>query len=307
MKKFLTLTSIFSLLLIVSFYLVLLKADGYTDPFYLRFTSPRQYSLIIGTSRAAQGIQPKILNQILSRNDIYNYSFTVGHSPYGPTYLKSIKRKLQTDSKEGIFIVAVDPWSISCLGENPEDSTKFEELGLALSGTYFVNMKPNIPYLFKYYDKGFWNLFVKPDSSLFLHDDGWFEVSVPMDSVTLEKRIEDKILDYRKNYLPAYKFSTIRYNYTIKTIEYLKKHGTVYLVRLPIHPLMMEIEQELMPDFNDKIQKISNAANVDYLDMTYLNQSFIFTDGNHLFKSSGIQATEIIGKWIIEKKLTNNK
>ena len=44
--------------------------------FYLRFTSPKHNSLIIGTSRSAQGIHPNIIDSILNLEDInsiYNY------------------------------------------------------------------------------------------------------------------------------------------------------------------------------------------------------------------------------------------
>jgi len=301
MKKFLILSGIFTVLLLISFYMVFLAADGFTDPYYLRFTTPRQTSLILGTSRAAQAMQPQVLNQVLSRNDIYNYSFTIGHSPYGPTYLKSIKRKLSMDSKNGIFILAVDPWCFSSNSKDPNDSTQFEELGLALSDIYLVNIKPNIPYLLKYYDKSFWNLIASPDSTMRVHNDGWFEVSVPMDSASLKQRTENKIEEYKNIWLPQYKASEIRLEYTIKTINYLRNYGTVYLVRLPIHPLMMEMDQALMPDFNDKMERIVEQTGVEYLDLAEQNPDYTYIDGNHLHKESGKKVSEIIAKWILEK------
>ena len=64
MKKLLIQLSVLSVLVLVSFVLVLTRADGSTDPFYTRFTTPRQNNLILGTSRAAQGVQPGILDSI---------------------------------------------------------------------------------------------------------------------------------------------------------------------------------------------------------------------------------------------------
>lgn len=302
MKRFLLSSTLFLVILLITFYCIFIQADGYTDPFYLRFATPKKHSLILGTSRAAQTIMPRILNQTLSRNDLFNYSFTVGHSSYGPTYLESIKRKLNSDAKKGIFIISVDPWSISSNTEDPNDSSSFEELKLALSGTRFVNCKPNIQYLLKYYDKRFWNLIFNPDSTMLLHDDGWFELTVPMDSASVEERTKIRIQDYRNIYSSQYKFSSVRFNYVIQTIKYLQNFGTVYLVRLPVHPLMMQIESKQMPDFNDKIQKIAGETQVDYLDMTDLNSAFTYVDGNHLHKDSGKKVSEIIGNWIMEKK-----
>ena len=91
MKKFIVNICLFLIIVLLTILGVFWQADGKTDPFYLRFTTDKQNSLILGTSRAAQGLLPEVLNSKLNRDDFFNYSFTLGHSPYGPTYLKSIK------------------------------------------------------------------------------------------------------------------------------------------------------------------------------------------------------------------------
>ena len=131
---------------------------------------------------------------------------------------------------------------------------------------------------------------------MFLHDDGWLEVTIDMDSVSLRKRLQNKVETYKKM-LPKYSFSTVRLSYLLKTIEFLKQHGNVYLVRLPLHPRMMELEQYLMPDFETNIQDAINNCN-NYFDMTSLNSKFVYIDGNHLYKESGKQATQMIANWI---------
>ena len=174
-------------------------ADGHTDAFYLRFASPRQSSLILGTSRAAQGINPSAMNSILQNNNIYNFSFSVAHSPYGPVYLESIKRKIKMNAKNGIFILTVDPWSISCEYGNPEDSLTFRERGLALGKIKIVDMCPNIPYLIISYNQPYINLLLyKKDNAELLHENGWLEINVPMDSISVAKRTRIKIEHYKK-------------------------------------------------------------------------------------------------------------
>ena len=299
MKKFLIESAVFLAIIFISFYVILLKADGYTDPFYIRFTTPKQHSLVLGNSRAAQGIQPDVLNKVLGREDLFNYSFTLTHSPYGPTYLKSIKKKLHDETRDGIFILSVDPWSISSNSKNPEDSSQFKELERFLGKTRFVNLSPNVPYLLDSYDQPFINLLFTPKTSMYLHDDGWLEVTIRMDSVSLRKNVKKKVYDYKKNNLPVFKFSQVRLDYLIKTVEYLKQHGKVYLVRLPVHPLMMEIDRQLLPDFDDKIRFVAEITLTPYLDMTFLNDQYVFTDGNHLYKKSGEEISIEIGKWIL--------
>jgi hypothetical protein len=299
MKEFFIKACIFFVLVLIAVIFIFSSANGYTDPFYIRFTTSKQTSLILGTSRAAQGIQPEILNKILHRKDIFNYSFTIIDSPFGPTYLNSIKKKLNLKTKKGIFILSVDPWSISSKGDNPNDTISFIEKRRHLGRSRFVNMNPNFLYLLKNYDKSYINLFLLNDKSTFLHKDGWLEVTVNMDSDLVKNRILEKINDYKLNNLPFYKFSSKRLEYFIETIEFLKHYGNVYLVRLPVHPLMNQLDEELMPNFNFIIENISAEKHVPYLDLTKKNDRYLFTDGGHLFKDSGKIVSKEIAEWIL--------
>lgn len=294
MKKFVFTVFYMFLLAVLGFFFVLSLANGYTDPFYIRFTTPKQTNLIIGTSRAAQGLQPSVLRSQLG-TEFFNYSFSIMHSPFGPTYLKSIKKKLDT-TKSGIFIITVDPWSISSKTANPNDSINFREVMLCLGNTQKVNSKPNFQYLFKNLDGRYHNILM-PNRLMYLHNDGWLELSISMDSVSVKKRLLSKIDSYRRNDLPLYKFSELRFNYLKETINYLKAYGAVYLVRLPMHPELFEIEEELMPDFNKKIEELALFTE-GYYDMTSLNSSFVYTDGNHLYKKSGQEVSLKLSLWI---------
>lgn len=292
-KLFLFIIPIFVIIVGVSF-----LAGGYTDPFYVRFTTPKQQNLIIGTSRAAQGLQPKIFNNILHTN-IYNYAFTVTHSPFGKVYFESILKK-HNEEKNGIFIITVDPWSISNWCKNPNDLSQFRENNLCLNNTKYVNVYPNFEYLYKNLKGKYKDIFLPPSKNMFLHNNGWLEVrGIPMDSASVNNRILDKIETYRTELLPKTKFSQVRLNYLLQTIKYFKIYGKVYLVRLPIHSGIMEIENEIMPDFDNVIKDAISLTNA-YLDLTVKNDDYIYTDGNHLHKSAGKEVSELIANWIKE-------
>ena len=273
------------------FICIMSLADGYTDAFYLRFTTPKQNNLIIGTSRASQGIQPRVFDSLLNKT-IYNFAFTIAHSPYGPTYYDKIKKKLKKGTKNGMFIVAVDPWSISSRTQDPNDYNNFKELKLCLGNTFSANINPNIEYLVKNFDGQYLSLLTQNKSDYYLHDNGWLEVSVEMDSSASKLRLNKTIKRYNKN-LNIYKFSSYRLQYLEKMIEFLKQHGKVYLVRLPMHNEIMLIEEKLMPDFNKKINAVVQRADA-YYDFTNKNSEFMYTDGNHLFKDSGKLISEQI-------------
>ena len=103
-----------------------------------------------------------------------------------------------------------------------------------------------------------------------------------------------------KSYLDIvkdYKYSEVRLEYLNNTIDYLKQYGNVYLVRLPIHPEMMAIENELMPDFENKISLTKTNCS-SYLDLTPFNADYAYTDGNHIHKNSGKLVSQKIADWI---------
>lgn len=302
MKNFLLQTLIFLIASAIPIYFVLNCAGGNTDPYYLRFTTPRKNSLIIGTSRSAQAIRPDILNKLLARNDLFNFSFTVSSSSYGPIYYENIKKKLVKNSHNGIFILEVNPWNISNKSDNPNEIEKFPENEMALGKTYFTNLNPNVQYLFDNYNRSFFNLLSKKKGNLFLHEDGWDELIVELDSLTRTKRTVIKIREYKEINLKKYKFSTVRMFYLKEIIKYLKEHGEVYLVRLPIHPKMQEVEDLLMNDFNKKIKSISSEFNIHYLDMTNKNNEYEYSDGTHIYKSSTEEVSKEISAWILSLK-----
>jgi hypothetical protein len=291
---------------------VFLAEGGLSDSFYLRFTSPKQQSMIIGTSRAAQGLMPSVINAKLKdkiSHPFYNFAFTVYHSPYGNAYFKGIQNKLDATTKNGLFIVAVDPWSISVESDQPNDENLFPERSNFLASLHNVSMNPNVEYLLNFYGDPYYNILLRrfKPSHLRLHDDGWLEASVDMDSVTVKKRTKAKLEKYRYANAARYRFSDVRFEYLNKIISLLKQHGEVYLVRLPVHQKMLEIESGLMPDFNEKIRMLISKHELRYFDMTQNGQKYAYTDGNHLHKSSSKIVSKEVADWITSFQIAHQK
>jgi hypothetical protein len=299
MKKFLIRIVLFALPLAMFAGFVFMIEGGYSDTFYLRFTTPEQTSLILGTSRAAQGIVPDVLaSRINAGHSIFNYAFTVAHSPFGEVYLSSVKKKLSEDGKGGIFIVAVDPWSLSTSTASTE--LNFPERDQFLGRMSSVTGNPNLEYLLNFYADPYYKIILRrlKPSQTRLHENGWLEVNVKMDSVHVRSRTERKLTEYRNTNAEHGGFSLARYEALRETIEYLKSRGEVYLVRLPIHPKMEALEKEFMPDFHERMALLTDLTDVPYLDMTLRAQDYLYTDGSHLFKKSAIKASEQIASWI---------
>lgn len=299
MKKFLTYTSLFILLVAGVFMAMLFRAGFEVDEFYGRFTTPKQHAFILGTSRAAQGLNPEVLNQELHRNDFFNYSFTNEHSPYGPVYLKSIQQKHAAEKKDGIFILTVDPWNVGSDKNNPDDEKLFRENELMLSGMWSVNSKPNFLYLLKYYDGSYFNILTKKqDSQLHLHENGWLEVIVPTDSASVSKRTRERMKLYREETLQRYSFSSTRLSWLGKTAEYLRQYGKVYLVRLPVSDEMLSIEMEQNKSFDVIIREFAREMNLPYLDISSENDQVAFTDGNHIARQSVADVSKRVADFV---------
>jgi len=292
MKRFIIHTALFCTVLLGTFAYILSRADGYSGAFYMKISSPKKTNLILGTSKAAQGIQPQILKEILHKN-FYNYAFAIFASPYGETYLKSIESKLDTQKKDNIFILTVDPWSISSVTKSPNDSLNFREKESFLNEIKNVTQYPNFKYLIKFYDEKYYNILSK-NSSAFLHNNGWLEVYLDEDKNSINRRTEFTLNDY-KNKVEKYHFSEKRLSYLINTINYLNAYGVVYLVRLPVHPDLMEIEESVINDFNKVISPAISKSEM-YIDLTKYNSELQYTDGVHLNKKSGEKITKLIAE-----------
>ena len=252
---------------------------GQVDAFYGRFTTPPAGSLVLGTSRAAQGIRPAVLTARLGEQfegPLLNYAFTLTHSPYGPAYLRSIQRKLRPETKNGLFIVAVDPWSLSLTGPEgafPEDNSFIGQL-------HQVSQNPNLAYLARYQAKPFYRLLLDyATATERLHPDGWLEVHIGNDSAQVRARTARKLHDYRllaaSQHLSAGRLLALR-----QTIVFLRQHGHVVLVRLPVGPSLLQLEQVYQPGFDQLMRQTAADYALPYLD--YSTQPYATTDGNHL-------------------------
>lgn len=312
MQKTLVKFGVYLLLIVSIHYLAAMQAGSYFDPFYLRFTTGKHHSMIVGTSRAAQGVLPEILNRELGDKytEIGNFAFTVANSPYGEVYLKAIQQKLDTTrtSKENIFILAVDPWSIATKNNPTDDVALYRENGLFLDNMKTIGKtgKPNYEYLSKGYVESWGKILYRPMTTkrrMRLHEDGWLEVNVPMSEAEVQRRMANKIDTY-KELLSGFSLSINRLTELERTIIYLEKYGEVVLVRLPVCAEIGKIEDELMSDFDKKMCGLSQKHTVPYWSFMDKLSEYIYTDGNHLYKESSRKISAEIAIMIRESHPT---
>ena len=272
---------------------VLITSGGYVDYFYEKFTTPKAKSLILGDSRSMQGIQPTVINNDLLNQyfelPILNYSFTIAQISYGPLYLESIKKKLDSTSKNGLFIVTVNPWILSKREKDNEQRGVYFEEGMPPHNMNFVNMDPNFEYFFKNFNYFHFKSIIRRTSKM--HKDGWLEESnLPKDSVMLNVW-KKKQIDLYTNWSKVWKKSVYRLTSLMETINYLKGFGTVTLIRMPIDKHLLQIEENFWNNFDKDILNLAKKTNVKYINFSKDNIYETY-DGNHLDKYGGITFTK---------------
>ena len=272
---------------------------GYVDAFYARFASPPAGSLVLGTSRAAQGIKPGVLAARLGgryQGPWLNYAFTLAESPYGPGYLSSIRRKLAPSTQHGLFVLAVDPWSLSM----PQKALlakplTYPEANSMVSQLRSVSQNPNFDYLAHYLHKPLYQLLLNADTAHVierLHPDGWLEIALPpptANAALLRRRTAEKLATYRP-LAASSRLAAARLLSLWQTVEFLKQHGQVVLVRLPTGPAMAALEQEYQPGFDQLMEQMAARQGIAYLN--YLDQPYATNDGNHLHRAAAEQFSQ---------------
>lgn len=310
MKRFIILVLTFSSIIFLSCYAYFYLADGSTDDNYLKFTTPRQTALIIGSSRAAQGLHPEALSPILKRDDIYNFAFSLHDSPYGEIYFKSVQRKLEPQTQGGIFLLEVNPWTIGIDSAALLKTKGYRETDNFLDNTHFVALNPNIEYLIESYSKSYINIFkdrskVGLNETFFVEADGWLHVTLSPNGKNILERTNNKISRYQELLSRYSSPSPYRLESLENTIRFLKQHGQVYLVRMPISDAVLGIEDELLSDFNDVMYAIAEETGVVYFNMMPDRDFYSYTDGNHLDQASGRQFSINLAQLIMDSRNPN--
>lgn len=279
--------------LVVGLALVPALRRPYLDAFYDRFTTPPAGSLVLGTSRAAQAVLPTELRAQLGKRyegPWLNYAFTLFESPYGPAYLASVQRKLAPGTRHGLFLLAVDPWSLSMEMEHarrPSQPVVFPEDNSIIGKLHTVSQNPNLEYLTRHLRQPLYRVLLHDTTGIErLHSDGWLEIALPpptADSARLRQRIADKLATYRP-LAAASHLSAARLHSLQQLIAFLKPHGRVLLVRLPTGPPLVALENQYQPQFDQLMQHLAASQGIDYLN--YIGLAYPTNDGNHLWRGA---------------------
>jgi len=288
MKKFLFKISFYIIGILAVMLFLGTYADGNTDDNYRHFAVEKPQNIILGDSRSVQGVVPEVLKEKLSV-PFDNFSLNIVQSPYGQIYLKALKRKLDPETQNGTFILAVSPWNLA-LNNIVKKAKDFPEENSPFKNMYFYNMSPNYEYLLKNFDKSWFRIYLDREavgrSNTYLHKDGWMEVNIDMNKDSVAARTAIKT-EYYKLLLGNFSLSKERLKALNEMIDYLKPKGKIYLVRIPVSENIIALENKKFPEFSRMMQNLSKEKNIKFYDFSGHANDFTYIDGNHMYKESG--------------------
>jgi hypothetical protein len=274
-------------------------ATGFIDYYYAKITNEGN-SLIIGTSRASQGIIPdSVMLGTSFDGPMLNFAFSSFDSPFDEAYFNAIKKKLNEETHNGIFIIEIDPFALSNDLSTKATSRK-------LSDQFIFKGNPNYEYLYRnvnpFYQLIEFRNFI--DESSVLHKNGWLELVLPMDSAAVKTRSDAKVTKA----LAMAQTSSIsieKLDYLRKTIALLQEHGTVILIVMPALQSIIDIEKRYAQTIDIEVRKIAVQTKVKYYDFRSQCNKYTYVDGNHLDKASAILFCKELNKIILENERTN--
>jgi hypothetical protein len=316
MKKIITVTSILIVLIAASLALVFMKVEGESATYdlkYSKLSSSKQGSIIIGTSRPAQGIDPLLVDGITSpvihNQPLYNFSFNLGCSPFGPAYYRAIEKKITKGKGDSIrvFVISVDPWAVSDFTEDyqPEGASYYEDLTF-MGKINQVEGTPNYDYLMTSFRRPLYSIFISGEGKPKVRKMGaYFDKKHVYSEDAIDKHITAKMKFYKKEQLNKKKFSQTRYDYFEKTIELLNQYGQVIILRMPVSKEMHDLEEKYMPEFEEMVKKTSDKYELPFYNPYKRSGEYLSVDGNHLYGSGVKTFSKELGLYI--NKVVKNK
>lgn len=258
-----------------------------------RLTPVKANHFIFGTSRAAQGVDPRQFRNRMSGNNAYNFSFNLSDSPWSPEYCNLILSKLEESANPELdseLIFFVDHWSLASQGEN---------------SIFKRNIPSSSRSHFTYWWYGTNPLQVLAGSEV--GDLGGAIIGLTQRALGIQRGIYDcpcvessrgwlpntgknpsfegKIREYRKHSRKqdstSYARNVENLNRLIVNIRSDFPKARIHLVRPPVCQGIRALEDSLHPSLNSILQPLFENSET-YFDLSDALDDTSFVDGNHI-------------------------
>ncbi|WP_224483748.1 hypothetical protein [Robertkochia aurantiaca] len=271
---------------------------GFVGDDYPKFTH-RAPNLILGLSRAHYGIDPQTLAASLDvpyQKEFLNFAFEKSQSPYGEVYLNAIKKKIPDSTTTGIYILGVSPGSFSAPDRMSSDAEVFEfDQKMMIAKVENLNAHPNFEYVRECFGRSLYKGILPHEHRIttVFHDNGWEEFRLSAGDYQID---QDQIRFWQQETVEGYtklvkvlpeSISDYRLRWFEKTIKTLQGHGEVFIVRIPMHPDLLKLEEQIWPEMDSLMTGFAKRNEVLYLNYAdAVEERFQTYDASHLYSES---------------------
>ena len=268
-------------------------------------------SMVFGTSRSAQGVNPDILEKYAPETGEWlNYSFNIGASPWNDAYVDAILEKVNCSietSQPSYFLIFADPWTLDefCgAGEGSwfdqpwakpcgtsiwdygwHKSNPLDILGYGSGSDFLSVFASSVPRQFK-------DIFTNNPSSSKnsgVQINGWLPNKGELTLSEKENAIKGKVENYKSEKVIGKEWPFPDNSDALaRLIDSLKKdvpQSKVILIRPPVADLMLELEQTWFPQTSMYLAALSEAKKIRFIDGNDLwtsKSTMDFNDAHHM-------------------------
>jgi hypothetical protein len=319
MKVFFT-KLIFLIVVLVSTYglLVHLLSSSDVDEHYYKFTQEAG-GLILGISRAGEGIDPSILDRELNvtgtKGPIVNFALNKYQSPYGEVYLKAVEKKIM-GREGGVYVLSIAPGNFMSPTYLNEQELKEMDQKMSIGKIDNFTKAPNYSYIANCYSKPLYTaLDLEASNNPVFHQNGWQEAKLesPGFSITPELMKHWKSMNLReyRRIIKREKVSPYRIDHFKRILEYLQSKGNVFIVRLPTDCEIIADENSFWPEFDRDFNAIAQQYQVPFFNYSERCDQYVYYDGSHMESESARRFTsglaEDIKPFVNETNLNQNR
>lgn len=266
-------------------------------------------SMIFGSSRSGQGVNPTVLEMALPASGKWqNFSFNLAVSPWNDAYVDAIEQKLECSleaDEAPHFLVFVDPWMLDGLTGGGEKTwlnadwadvcnmntirfawhktNPLDVIGYG-SGMDLFGVIATVPGQLMQLTSG-----TESISRKGLMSNGWLPNPKKKSPREIAKAIDEKVDVYRKGKTIGEIWpgpeNIAALNRCIQILKTSASQSKIYLVRPPTSEKMRALEDEWFPDTNRELRRISKQHAIAFLDTHHdwsERDMRHFNDGHHL-------------------------
>lgn len=281
-------------------------------------------SMIFGTSRSAQGVNPAVLEQCAPHTGKwFNFSFTLGTSPWNEAYADAVIEKIDCSiqqDKPPTFLLFVDPWMLdenigkgegtwfdepwsfvcdtspfdyAIYKANPLDVISFGS-GSDLLSVFASSIPRQIATAIRRH---------QPSSSTNgLQPNGWLPNNAFKTEDQISQAIEKKVDQYRTERIGTKWPCTTNTESVTKVIKHISSsfdRADLILIRPPVSNKMYQLEQNRFPKANDFFMMLAQKNGVQFIDPNEQwseKHDLLFNDGHHMNVTGAVEFSKFLGE-----------